>query len=55
MTILCTGSVAYDYLMSFPGYFRDHIIPEKLETISPVIPGGFDGPTARRRCSEYCL
>ncbi len=34
MTILCTGSVAYDYLMSFPGYFRDHIIPEKLETIS---------------------
>jgi adenosine kinase len=34
MTILCTGSVAYDYLMSFPGYFKDHIIPEKLETIS---------------------
>ena len=34
MTILCTGSVAFDYLMSFPGYFRDHIIPEKLETIS---------------------
>jgi adenosine kinase len=34
MTILCTGSVAYDYLMSFPGYFRDHIIPEKLESIS---------------------
>ncbi|MEI8131440.1 MAG: carbohydrate kinase family protein [Leptolinea sp.] len=34
MTILCTGSVAFDYLMSFPGYFRDHIIPEKLESIS---------------------
>jgi len=34
MTILCTGSVAYDYLMSFPGYFRDHIIPDKLESIS---------------------
>jgi len=34
MTILCTGSVAYDYLMNFPGYFKDHILPEKLESIS---------------------
>jgi sugar/nucleoside kinase (ribokinase family) len=34
MSILCTGSVAYDYLMNFPGYFKDHIIPEKLEHIS---------------------
>lgn len=34
MTILCTGSVAFDYLMSFPGYFKDHILPEKLERIS---------------------
>lgn len=34
MTILCTGSVAYDYLMSFPGYFRDHILPDRLESIS---------------------
>jgi adenosine kinase len=34
MNIVLTGSVAYDYLMIFPGYFRDHILPEKLETIS---------------------
>jgi adenosine kinase len=34
MTIVCTGSIAYDYLMSFPGYFREHILPEKLDTIS---------------------
>ncbi len=34
MDILLTGSVAYDYLMSFPGYFRDHILPDKLELIS---------------------
>jgi adenosine kinase len=34
MTIICTGSIAYDYLMVFPGYFRDHILPEKLHTIS---------------------
>lgn len=34
MSIVCTGSVAFDYLMSFPGYFRDHIIPDRLNTIS---------------------
>src|SRR5512147_2108094 len=34
MNIVLTGSVAFDYLMIFPGYFRDHILPEKLETIS---------------------
>ncbi len=34
MTIVCTGSIAYDYLMTFPGYFRDQILPERLESIS---------------------
>jgi len=34
MNIVLTGSVAFDYLMSFPGCFREHIIPEHLETIS---------------------
>ena len=34
MDIVLTGSVAYDYLMTFPGYFRDHILTEKLDTIS---------------------
>jgi adenosine kinase len=34
MTIVCTGSIAYDYLMSFPGYFKDHILPEHLDKIS---------------------
>jgi len=34
MSIVCTGSIAYDYLMSFPGYFRDHIMPEHLDKIS---------------------
>ncbi len=34
MYILLTGSVAYDYLMTFPGYFRDHILPDKLDSIS---------------------
>jgi adenosine kinase len=34
MSIYLTGSIAYDYLMSFPGYFKDHILPEHLESIS---------------------
>lgn len=34
MEILITGSVAYDYLMTFPGRFKDHILPDKLDTIS---------------------
>ena len=34
MNIILTGSVAYDYLMTFPGYFRDHILPDKLDSIS---------------------
>jgi adenosine kinase len=34
MDIVLTGSVAYDYLMTFPGLFREYIIPEKLEHIS---------------------
>ncbi|HEY9076857.1 MAG TPA: carbohydrate kinase family protein [Anaerolineaceae bacterium] len=34
MTIVCTGSIAYDYLMTFPGYFKDHILVEHLDSIS---------------------
>jgi adenosine kinase len=34
MRVLFTGSIAYDYLMTFPGYFKDHILPERIETIS---------------------
>ncbi len=34
MTVLITGSIAYDYIMQFPGYFKEHILPEKIENIS---------------------
>ena len=34
MELILTGSVAYDYLMTFPGYFRDHLLPDKLDHIS---------------------
>ena len=34
MDILLTGSVAYDYLMTFPGQFKECILPEKMASIS---------------------
>ena len=34
MSIVITGSIAYDYLMSFPGRFREHILPDQLHQIS---------------------
>ncbi len=34
MKIVLTGSIAYDYIMKFPGYFKDHILPEHLDSIS---------------------
>lgn len=34
MDILLTGSVAFDYLMAFPGFFKEQILPERLEKIS---------------------
>ncbi len=32
--IILTGSVAYDYLMTFPGLFRELILPDRLDSIS---------------------
>jgi adenosine kinase len=34
MSIVVTGSIAYDYLMFFPGKFTDHILPEHLHRVS---------------------
>ncbi len=34
MTVVVTGSIAYDYIMSFPGRFRDHILPENIGNLS---------------------
>ena len=34
MDILLSGSVAFDYLMTFPGNFKDHILHEHLDRIS---------------------
>ncbi len=34
MTIIVTGSVAFDYLLTFPGRFREQILPEHLHKLS---------------------
>lgn len=32
--ILVSGSVAFDNIMVFPGYFKDHILPDKIHMLS---------------------
>src|SRR6266478_4834397 len=34
MNIVVTGSIAFDYLMSFPGKFTEHILPEHIQRVS---------------------
>lgn len=34
MNIVLTGSIAYDYLMTFPGRFKEHILLERLDRLS---------------------
>ena len=34
MSVLITGSIAYDYIMQFPGQFKEHILPEKIASLS---------------------
>jgi len=34
MKIVITGSIAFDYLMSFPGKFTEHLLPEHVHRIS---------------------
>jgi adenosine kinase len=32
--IVVTGSLAYDYIMNFPGDFKDHVLPDKAHMLS---------------------
>jgi adenosine kinase len=34
MKIIVTGSIAFDYLMSFPGKFTEHFLPEHMQRVS---------------------
>ena len=34
MKIIVSGSLAYDRIMDFPGYFSEHILPEKIHVLN---------------------
>ena len=34
MKLIVTGSIAFDYLMSFPGKFTEHLLPEHVHRVS---------------------
>ncbi|MFH1187629.1 MAG: carbohydrate kinase family protein [bacterium] len=34
MNILVSGSLAYDRIMNFPGYFKEHILPDKIHILN---------------------
>jgi adenosine kinase len=34
MKIIVSGSLAYDRIMDFPGYFAEHILPEKIHVLN---------------------
>ena len=34
MRLIVTGSIAFDYLMSFPGKFTEHLLPEHMHRVS---------------------
>ncbi len=34
MKIVISGSIAFDYLMSFPGRFAEHILPDQIDRLS---------------------
>lgn len=34
LTVLLSGSLAYDHIMVFPGHFEDHILPDKIHVLN---------------------
>ncbi len=34
MNLVLTGSIAFDYLMTFPGYFSEHFLRDRLDKVS---------------------
>jgi adenosine kinase len=34
MTVVCTGSIAYDYILTFKGHFKDHILLDKTHILN---------------------
>src|ERR1700737_2233695 len=34
MTVVCTGSISYDYILTFKGHFKDHILLDKTHILN---------------------
>src|SRR6267142_544424 len=34
MTVVCSGSIAYDYILTFKGRFKDHILLDKTHILN---------------------
>jgi adenosine kinase len=34
VSVVCTGSIAYDYILSFKGHFKDHILADKTHILN---------------------
>jgi hypothetical protein len=34
LSVVCTGSIAYDYILSFKGRFKDHILADKTHILN---------------------
>jgi adenosine kinase len=34
VSVVCTGSIAYDYVLTFKGRFKDHILPDKKHILN---------------------
>ncbi len=55
MRIVVTGSLAFDYIMDFPGHFKDHLLMEKQHILSVSFLVELDEAPARRRGREHRL
>ncbi len=55
MRIFVTGSIAFDYIMVFPGRFRDHILPDKMHVLSVSFLVDSLDAAARRDRGQYLL
>ena len=54
MKLVVTGSIAFDYLMSFPGKFTEHFLPEHMQRVSLSF-SSIHGQAAGRLRAEHRL
>ncbi len=55
MNIIVSGSLAYDRIMDFPGYFAEHILPEKIHVLKCRLHGQRYERKIRRHGRQYRL